>query len=492
MFDCQTLRDSTPASIGACLLTLSLALASTGCEEAVNQLGGKCSKIEKSYKQTLEEEKTELDAESGSSSERAHLGLTLSNELLTKVVNRALQPIVKGALSLTSSIQGFGIEPSGDVIRVDLQADGQCDHCFKVGIELDGSLALQGPAGTSNVPLNGALRVIAPLKLTPGDEKSAALKLDMKESKKILKSRLDARLGQLPRWASAVRGPIENQLNKWANKWNSQLTSKSVTLVEFDGPDFGIPDFQIFPVQLKTEAASDSVFTGFATNVAALNTSDVPAIDPVTELADNQNMALSFQPQLIVNALSLLIGIDKVSRTYGLSGDANPDGSLHVTLSQFQIGASGGSSNAGDAGAMASMRDAGGMADAGSGSGSAGVPVALGFKLHQFKPGGFCFSAGANASGSVGIAESSLKATLNDVEFTSSSAPSGVVDLANWAGAQFIQESQTLVESSLSANSVDMANSELELGPLEVALQPNTLVLRGQSNLNDSSGNGSK
>lgn len=469
----------------------------TGCEELERRLAAQCEDAEVQYQQALEKEqkKAKLAAEKKLPKREkrpAHFGLTLSNDLLTNLANIAVEPALKGVLELASTVsvggQKVDLETKGDVVDLSLDAHKACDHCFRLGIDLGGAITADIPGtGKQQANLDGGANLVVPLFLDKGDKKSAAVKLDLDQLAKIGASKVNARIaGISDDWERRLRGPLSDLLLKTlANNL------EPVTLLEFNGPSFGIDGFELTPVVLQSDDSHGSVFAGFATNIEALNEESIPGVTAVTDLAEDQNIALSFQPQLILHALSLLIGgkgKKSVARRYTSDGDASETGNFHVTLESFGVGAEAttGTTTMRDAG----MPDGGfSSADAASMSGdpatmpSGETPVGLGFMVHQFGSGAFCFSAGARMDGGVAIRDDIVDVAIHDVEFTSDSTASEIVDLANWTTSQFIQESRNLVTKSFDGENLKVPGTKMNLGPVGIGLKPNTLVLRGKSNL---------
>lgn len=500
----QTFSRQTISAVLAVASGLWVLVGAAGCDEIERELDRRCRESERIYQQELAAEQTELaDRENlpEDDDRPTHFGVTLSNDLLSDLANVAVEPLVKGALQIVSSVEVDGksvdLRTTGDIVKLTLEADEACDHCFRVGADLGGGLVADIPGvGTKTASLDGTAQLVVPLMLTRGDDKSTAVKLDLAQLGSIGASRIVARINGISRdWENKLRRPLSDLILEVLKR-----KLEPVTLVEFDGPSFGLEGFEVAPVQLESDAANGSVFAGFSTNIDALNTDDIAGVQPVTGLADGQNIALSFQPKLVGRLLSLLIGHGDVARRYTRDGEATDGGDLHVTLETFTAGdaatpvapdagpappdaARGGAdSGSPDAGMPdATMVDAGG-ADAG-GPRPRSLPVGLEFQMHNFKQDSFCFSAGARMTGGVAVRNGELDIGVRDVRFTSSTAPAGLVDIANWTTAQFIQESRTLVDKSLDGDNLTVPGTTLSVGPLDVGLRPHTVVLRGSTEM---------
>ena len=473
-------------SVLLALLVAGLGLVSSGCEE-------QCRSVERSYRRSLSaEQTTTVEVEELSGDSAAQFGLALKTELLGDIVDIVVQPTLDAALSLASTVEISGervrLSTEGDVLDLDLSAHSACDHCFELGAGLGGALVADIPSyGRERAELGGSLAIVAPLLLERGQEADAALKFDLPAMVDIGQSELTTRLGAVdPDIADMVEGPLADLL---FDALARQLDP--VTLVEFDAPSFGIPDFEVLPVQLVTDKASDTVFAGFATNIEALRVPGVAGVAPITDLKAEENFALAFQPELITHSLSLLMGGDQVSRTYDLSGRARRDGSAHVTLDGFRAGYdaiedpytgvdAGGSTDAmmsvdtgfdaGDAG------DAGGSTDVESGP---DVPIALGFEVFNLDgKDGACFGFGADALGGVSVRDNALQVELVDVRFTSAFLQENLVEASNWLGAEFVQESRSLVSQSLDNATVAVPGTDLSFAGLGLETRPDAVVLR--------------
>jgi hypothetical protein len=480
-------RDDTAEMRWSVLSLVCLLVATGGCDQIERELQRRCDQAEQRYQSELDEEKTELAGEEAlpeKSSRPAHFGLTLSNGLLSRLADGVVGPAITGVLELASTVringQSVNVEADGDVVDLSLAAHDACDHCFEVGVEFGGGIVASIPGiGERRADLRGGGALVAPLILEEGDAKSAAVKLDLGQLARTGASSIDVELGGISEeWRQRLQGPVSRLIERRVSQRLGALT-----LVEFDGPSFGLEGFELTPVVLESDADAEAVFAGFSANVAALNEESVPGVEPVTELGEGQDIALSFQPRLVVEVLSLLIDTGEVARRYTSDGKASERGGFHVTLDEFgfesadtEVGMSGkdvgrGSSDAGVAGA-----------DAGTDTEAApGLPASLAFGVHQFGDSGLCFSTTAQMVGGVAVRDQNLEMSIDDVRLTGSGVPAGVLDLANWTSAQFIDKSRTLVDQSFAGGNVDVPGTSLDVGPLAVGLRPNTVVLRGKT-----------
>ncbi len=473
-------------------LLAGVGLAAAGCDQLERELQRRCDRAEETYRARLEEERTDLrdEEETGEESERpAHFGLTLSNGLLSRLADTVAAPVIAGALEIVSSVHvnGESIEVStdGDVVDLTLGAHDACETCFRVGVDLGGSVTARIPGlGQRETRLAGGGGLVAPLELAPGDEKTAAVKLDLGQLAEVGASNLDARLPALSEeWRQRLKGPLSSLIER-------ELAQRlgAVTLIEFDGPSFGIEGFELTPVALESDAEHEAVFAGFSANVEALNDESVSGVATVTDLREGQDVALAFQPQMVIHLLSLLIEGGDVSRRYTDDGEASERGGFHVTLDRFRVGsdtAGGEERDPRRMDAAVSSEYAGDAGDVGPGAGDTQMPVGLDFGVHQFGDSGLCFSTTAEMRGGVGVREGNLRAGVDEVRLTGDGVPARVLDLANWTSAQFIRESRTLVDQSLDGDNLSVPGTALSVGPLAVGFRPNTLILRGNTGTGD-------
>lgn len=462
------------------------ALLLSGCEEY-------CTSTEQSYEQALAAEHTELaEPEDLSGDSPSQFGLSMKTSLIGDILDIVLQPTLEAALGAVSNIQvggqSIGLSSRGQLLSLDVASSSACEHCFGVGGSLGGQIIADVPGlGQKTANLGGSMNIVAPLTLGKGEDSDGALKLDLPAFAGIGQSTLSAQLGGISSdLANTLEGPLSDL---FFNAIAQRLSP--VTLFEFNAPSFGIPGFEVLPVELVTEGDTDTVFAGFATNIEALNAPGSPSVAPITDLGADENFAFAFQPAIISHSLSLLMGDNQVSRTYDLSGNAASDGNSHVTLGKFLVGDDvlGGPGSTPDAGYS---EDVNYSADITSESAltarsaledsSPDVPFSLGFDVFNLASNSnFCFGFGAEAVGGVSVRQNALEVDLIDIRFTNDTLQENLVQLSNWAGADFITESQNLVSQSLSRTSVAVPGTSIEFSGLGLGVRPNAVVLRANS-----------
>lgn len=469
----------TAASLGAAGLFI------TGCEEY-------CEDLQTSYRQSLSEERTELEEPEGLSGDSpAQFGLSLKTGLIGDILNIVLQPALQTAMNAAPGVDipGLGrasITSRGELLKLDVDSDSACDNCFSVGGNLGGSIIAEIPGfGQKTANLGGSLNLVAPLLLNRGDDADAALRLDLPQFVNIGRSSISTRLSGV---SQEIAGFLEGPLSDIFFEAIADRVDP-VTIVEFDAPSFGIPGFKILPTELVTKGESGTVFAGFATNIKAMNAPGMASVSPIVDLGEEENFAFAFQPAIIQHSLSLLLDGGQVSRTYDLNGRAEPNGNSHVTLDRFRVGPE----------ALQPRSPAGAEPDAYSedtlseehalssrdfplDESDADVPFALGFDVFNFSNNSaMCLGFGAEAVGGVSVRQDALKVDLLDVRFTDDRLQENLVSLSTWAGADFIQESHNLVNKSLSSSTISVPGTSLKLDNLGLGLRENAVVLRANS-----------
>jgi hypothetical protein len=469
------------ATFAAVLAALSFSLLLQGCEE-------QCTAVQNRYESSLQAEEIELDDGELDGDRPAQFGIALKSNLISDITNIVLGAAIDSALNLASTVsiqgQSVDLESRGQLVEMIVEPDSACENCFRIGGDLGGTLVADIPAlGVRTANLRGSLSLVAPLILTAGDDAAGALKLDLRELANVGQSSLSASVeGIDPTWANLIESPLSDLLLR-------ELTRNldPVTIVEFDAPTFGIPDFEVLPVQLKTNGDTDTVFAGFATNMPFFGDPASSGVAPITDLTKNENIAFAFQPDLINNALSLLMFGGQVARDYTLSGEASEDGPAHVVTRGFQVGNEALPPDY-DYDADASYADAGDAAvamssDAGLSDGpDRGLPLALGFDVFNIrKEDNVCFSFGAAAYGALSVRDDQVSVRLDDIQFTNATLQRNLVNLASWADADFINRSQTLVSQSVDTQNVRVPGARLSLGNLGIEARERAVVVRASS-----------
>ncbi len=429
----------------AALIVLAAASLLTGC-------AAQCRQCRQDYSLALRRE-AHLDKKLASTKPPAQLGLAIRTDLLDDIANTALHTALKAGLAALSNVdvgggQSIGVQTRGDIVNLNIQASNACNHCFRLGGNLDGTVALNIPyLGHKSTRLGGSVSVVAPLVLQRGQNGTAVLALDLPEAARIGKSSLTAQLtGVRQSWARVLQSKLSDLLLR-----KLLHGVHPVQLFTIHSPDLGIPGLQIFPVQLVTNARTHTIYVGLATNIDGMQRD--PAIRPVTNLAKDQNLALSFNPNLVVHALSLMMQKGVVPRDYDTHGRPVRAGSAHVSISGFRF-------TRGRAGEL---------------------PMTLDFRVYNFgRQSPLCFWFTGNAQGSIAIRGQNLDVSLTKVQITQSSVP-GLVQASDWANAAFLQGGKRIVRKSLDDQNVNVPGGQLTFHGLAVALDGGAVVLKGAS-----------
>lgn len=470
------------ATIAAILLLIGIAVFLQGCEE-------QCAAVQSRYQSSLETEKIELEDGELDGDRPAQFGIALKSNLISDIANIVLQPTLEAALDVASTVsiqgQSVDLESRGQLVELTVQPDNACENCFRVGGDLGGTLVADIPAlGVRTANLRGSLNLVAPLILTAGDEAAGALKLDLRELANVGQSSIATRVeGIDPDWANLIESPLSDLLLRAVTR-----NLDPVTIIEFDAPTFGIPGFEVLPTELKTNGDTDTVFAGFATNMPFFGDPSSDGVAPITDLTEDENLAFAFQPELINQALSLLMFDGDVARDYTVTGQASETGPAHVVTRGFQVGedavpadisqtSDAAFDDAGDA-TVAMSADAGTVDD----GPTRGLPLALGFDVFNIrKEDNVCFSFGAAAYGGLSVEGDEVSVRLDDIRFTNATLQRNLVDLQSWTNAEFLTRSQTLVTQSVDQSNVRVPGATLSLANLGIEARENAVVVRSSS-----------
>ncbi len=465
----------------AALVSLSASLTMlTGCEE-------QCAAVETRYNSALSTSEINLEEGELDGDRPAQFGIALKADIISQITNIVLKPTLNAALKVASTIQIRGqsvdLSSRGDLVQVIVEPDGACDNCFRIGGDLGGQLIADIPIlGRQTANLRGSLSLVAPIILTAGEESAGAVKLDLQQLAQVGQSSIATNLSGIdPDWARLIESPLSDLL---LNSVTRDL--EPFTLLEFNAPTFGIPNFRVLPVELRTDRRTNTVFAGFATNLPILGT-DARGVEAITDLRDEENIAFAFQPSIVSDALSLLMFGDQVARSYSLGGTAQEDGPARVITQGFLVGEEA-RPPGGLRGQEMGMADAGFTSDMGM-TGTTrmelgpqvGLPISLGFNVFNIPTGDdFCFSFGASAFGSVSVVDNELDVRLDDLRFTNETLQD-TVPIQQWTNAEFITESRSIVTRSLDRSNVGVPGAQINFGGLGLEARPRAIVLRASS-----------
>jgi len=435
----------TPSRVPLLAASFLLILGATGCQTT-------CPQIQQSYTQALALE-TELDQNADTPERPVQFGLTMRADLLNQVANSALQAALKTGLSAVSNIdvgagQTVGVQTAGDVLNLQIQPSDACEHCFRISGDLDGAVGLNIPLiGKKSTRLDGRLSLVAPILLAQGKHGGGVLQIDLASAARIGKSSLSARLDNLPgSWSRVLQSKVSTLLLDKLLK-----DARPIDLLSFDGPSLGIPGMEILPTRLVTDANSGTIYAGFSTNIKGLQNAE--SIEAVTALGDDQNLALSFNPNLVVHALALMMKKDVIPRQYSSDGRPLRGGPAHATISAVNFS-----------------------------KGRVGeLPVAVDFRIFNFgEEQSVCYQFAGSAGGRIALRAQTLEVSLTDVDITEASIP-GLATAVQWAQAEFLQGSKTIIRESLSPKNITIPGAKLAFQGLGLELEGGAVVLRGIS-----------
>ena len=431
--------------------TVALIAVALGLSWLVAGCNGQCRQVRSNYQQAVQQE-TELSQELPSGEEAAQFGLALKTDLLNDIANKALQSTLKTGLQSLSKVdigegQKIDVRTSGDVVNLKIEASDACEHCFRLGGDLDGAVSLDVPlVGRQRANLEGTLSIVAPLIVARSKSGGGVLELDLSEAARIGKSSLNTRLSNIrSSWARVLQSKLSDIL---LEKLMEDLDD--VELLSFDSPDFGIPGLEIFPVELVSDADSGTIFAGFATNITGLQ-SDI-GIEPVTELEDDQNLALAFNPNLVAHGVSLMMQKDVVPRTYTTDGEPLRGGPAHASINAVRF-------TKGRVGEL---------------------PMLVDFQVFNMPDSGMCFSFDAQAEGRIALRGENLEVSLTELDITDASVP-GLATATDWMQADFLQGGKRIVKESLDEQNLEVPGGKLAFKGVELELKKGTVVLKGVS-----------
>lgn len=431
-----------PTMLGLLLLA---GLTAAGCSST-------CPQIRSQYEQALSTE-SELDQAIEPAKLPTQFGLTVRTDLLNELVNSAFQNTLKASLTQLAKVdvgagKTVGLKTAGDIVRLKVEASNACDHCFRITGDLDGAVALDIPLlGSQRAKLDGTLTLVAPLTVTARKGGGGELMLDLAQAAKIGKSSLNANLGNLPEaWSRVLKSKVSDVLLDALTR-----DAAPVGLLSFAGPNLGIPGMEILPSALVSDHKAGTIFLGFSTNILAMQ--DETPIAPITQLGQNENLALSFNPNLVAHALGLMMKKNVVPRQYGDKGQAQRGGPAHATIQAVQFA-----------------------------PGRVGeLPMTVDFRIFNFgEKESVCYSFDATARGKIELSGQNVAVTLTQVDITDASIP-GLASAAHWTQADFLRSSKTIVRESLSDKNIDIPGSSLAFKGLSINLENGAIVLRGAS-----------
>jgi hypothetical protein len=420
-----------------------------------------CPQVKSGYEEALAQETAlsqDVPQDMEARDDAVHVGFALKTALLNDIIRRVLSTTLDKGLDLVSEISvksgtNLAVNTQGDVVNLKIEASDACENCFAISGGLDGKLSVKIPVlGEQSANLDGSLTLVAPITLTRLDDGRGAVQLDLTQVAKVGRSQIVPRISGIPQtWSRALQGPLSDKLLESLTR-----DLEPVTLVRYDPPSLGIPGLQIVPVKLASNAKTGTVFAGFTTNIKALEETG-KTIEPITDLADDENFAVAFQPDMVMHAVSLMMQKDEIPRTYDREGEPLRGGPAHVTIRGFKFS-----------------------------KGKVGeLPMKMGFKIWNLQDGGPCFWFDGLAEGRVAIRGNKLEVSMTSVKLTDGSLPLELLQATNWMNAEFIQGSKRVVRTSLDEQNIKIPGGKLDFIGMGVELRSNAIVLRGNSGVAD-------
>lgn len=429
----------------AVIWTITTAVVLQGC-------GGDCATLKKERDALIE---TRNPFAKLPTDDTTHFGVTFKDTFLDEVVAKALTKSLESAMKLGTNIkigssQSIKVTTLPNVTDVSIRADAACDHCVRIMSKVDGKVTVTVPIiGKQSVPLSGNLSLVAPLVFESGDDKDAAVKVDVAEAGKLGKSKMETSLRQLPpTWSNALRSPLADAMLEAVIE-----NVKPVTIFEFDAPDFGIDGLKVRPSKLVTDAKNKTIYVGLATNLAGVEPGQ--GIAPLTRLSSNKNLAFGVHPAVLSSATNALMKSGKVSRTYDKDGN-EAAGPMSVLLSSIEVG---------------TAKDK-------------ATPVKTKFRLWNLPTSGKCYWVDVDATADMTVKDDKLQLAIGGFEVTDSSLPGIVVKLATWVNSGFWKSQKKVIEAGVSEDGLELPGKmKLDTKPTSVLFQGNALWVTTNSTI---------
>ena len=309
-------------------LGLSLPLLS-GCAQ-------QCAQVKGEYSEASAATTTQLSNTQLATGMPTHFGLALKMDLVESLVKELMIDMVAKSLNVSSSIPaaaGQSIDLSlSNAMALDLKfvPSKACEQCFGLGINLGGNMNVKIPLlGTRSVPLDGDLNFVAPILFQTNDATGAVTaRLDLTQVDRYAKTALNLNITGLPEAITrAIRQPL-------AQKLTAALTSRLVPLdlFTFQMPSWGIKGMKVFPSQVGINPGSRALFVGFTTNLPGVAAGQGVELGDVASFRGGENMAVAVQPDLIMQAVSILMHNGQIPKQYNDQGKADAQGTTFVTL----------------------------------------------------------------------------------------------------------------------------------------------------------------
>lgn len=396
-----------------------------------------CKPTRQAYKAALKKEEELTETHWGNSEKVTHFGMAMRLSLLNAIVNKAL---LTDAGDLFNTHKEMSL--AGKTITVDVKArlaeanfegESSCKNCVKISGVAAGSIDLDLPMlGKRSIPLRAPLKLVAPMNFTRKNG-GGVLELDFKRLVELGQSSLELPTSDIP-------SPWNELLQTQLVKALFETISSRVGVIElytYSPPDIGIKGMEVLPSVLEVNAQTGVIFMGVSSNLPGLKAGSA-GLTPLDTFPSSYNLAMGIHHGLMLPTMASMLQSGMVSRTYTTDGKSDPNGPIHVVLHGFRLD------------------------DAGKGP-RAGNPFAMHFGLYNLPRDGICYSVDATASGKVKLKAGKLDLAVENVKINSSTLPSVLNGLANWAGAQFFSSGSQIFKSSLSPELIGLPGSELQV-----------------------------
>ncbi len=434
-------------------MTATSAFYLSGC-------GAQCAQIKNDYSTALKGEAGLQELSPAAQGMPTHVGVGVKLDLIGQVAEYLIGQSLKEALGYNGTLPaGIGkqlqIGVEGDAIDLGFQKDPSCEMCFNLAAKLGGNMTVDVPfLGRQRVPLNGDMKIVAPLMFEPQADGQIKMILDLTRVGEFAGTTLSVEVSKnLPdAIGRAIRQPLAKELT---SRLTGQL--KPMHLATFATPEFGIAGVKFLPSRLAFEPSKNAIFVGFATNLPGAPQGQGLNPSMALEFGEGENLAVALQPSLIMHAVSTAIQQGQVPRTYNLQGKADDNGPAHVTMNGVEI--------------------------AGKKAMATSTPVGVNFRTWTMGAGP-CFWFDALVSGVVALNQSKLTIDLADIKVTNASvAPQLIQGIANWKSAEFVKQTKRVMETTLGEPKFEIPGGALQLAASSLGSDATTLTLRSKVNL---------
>lgn len=426
------------------LVFFMIMFGGAGCDVAP------CDEVQRDYNRTVRRQASlEPLRESGAPDLAMAIRLDFLNELSAGALNQALKQAlaVNGRLNVSGGQSvPYSLSAAGANLRFD--ASSACPRCVRVRGNIDGQVEATLPiVGRVGSPLAGSMDWTIPLDVAREDDGRVAIFLDTAQAVRMGLPQLTGRLKGLPdTWSSVIATALNSEL--------AERLSRSVPplrLVGYKLPNLGLRGLEMAPALFAFDSQTNALVLGIRTNlpVRAQAKSEGEYLRALS-LAEGQNIALAVQPGAVLEAVRVGMQQGQVPKQYNLSGQANRRGPAHVVVDDFKV------------------QPHRGGADA--------LGLGLDFRIFNFGTDWGCFRLGGDARSRFSLRNGRAELEVEDVSFSGS----GIASAANWASAQFIQQSQRVLSHTLNEEIVLSPNVGMRLRGDRISTEAGMLVLKGQ------------